>query len=138
MIRDIKNTQQLKSLFEDLNTIVQSKPITIEVSETKNKINRKMQNYLYSVLYPYILQILKLKDADYETYSKEEVDYLMRIAFHFRLVQPKNKPAFRIPKTLKLTKSNEDEVMGYFNKLIAFAAEEGVVIPPPKRYGYEI
>lgn len=135
----VDTIDQLKTILASgINYIRDGKILYVDVRPWKDSISRNQQCYYFGVILPALLAYHKETDDRFTTYDIEDYDVLMRTSFYYSLLDVEGKEPLRLPKRLAFGKANKKEVISYFDKLIAYAAQNGIVIPHPDDIGYNI
>lgn len=105
------------------------KPFTIEIKQL-DAVSRAQQSYIYGVVYPHLKAALLEAGYEIQNITDDQFDYFMRQMFYFDVVNTA-KGSTKIPRRLNFAKGKKDEVTGYIEDLLAFAARLGCYIPSP-------
>jgi len=135
----ISNVDELKKLYNKMAiTLATGKILYLEISFWIDTISRNQQCYYFGVILPTILDYFKEVNTDLINTTVEELDNYMRNAFYSEIkVNPVNNETTKLNKRLCWGKAKKDEVIAYFNQLIAYADNLGIKIPTPQERGFD-
>jgi len=135
----ISNVDELKKLYNKMAiTLATGKILYLEISFWIDTISRNQQCYYFGVILPTILDYFKEVNTDLINTTVEELDNYMRNAFYSEIkVNPVNNEITKLNKRLCWGKAKKDEVIAYFNQLIAYADNLGIKIPTPQERGFD-